>query len=66
MTNGSRLRLFYCANRKVYVCDEKCCLFCDHCTDVFYDSDGPYLLICDIAKDTEIGMQGICEHFKEK
>lgn len=37
---------------KQYRCmaPDRCCLFCAHCTDVFYDSHGPYLFICDLGK----------------
>ena len=63
---SNETRLFHCSNGKVYACDEKCCLFCDHCSDLFYDyTNGPYMLICDIAEDTELGMTGLCKFFKE-
>ena len=48
--------------------------FCKHCTDVFYDTDGPYMLMCDILKDTPEGKEmwdgdgkcwtGECERFE--
>ena len=43
--------------------DEHSCLFCDHCTDIFYDSGGIYLTICDIDKDIEEGATGDCTSF---
>ena len=59
-------RKFYCANGKTYMGKEKCCLFCDHCTDIFYDyTNGPYMWLCNIQQDTEIGVQGLCKHFEE-
>ena len=47
----------------------KACFFCDHCTDIFYDSRGPYAIVCDVVNadeiDYEIGFLGKCEKFKE-
>lgn len=50
---------------KIYA-PEKCCLFCDHCTDIFYDSGGIYATWCDIDKDTYVGSLGECEYFVEE
>ena len=48
-------------------CPEKACVFCDHCTDVFWDyTNGPYMVFCDISADTEKGFIGHCELFKEE
>ena len=61
---------------KVYECDDyKCdahprgCLFCEHCTDVFFDyTNGPYMFICekqDGENDpTDKGFCGQCEMFE--
>ena len=47
-------------------CPEKACVFCDHCTDVFWDyTNGPYMVFCDISADTEKGFVGHCELFEE-
>lgn len=44
----------------------KCCLFCNHCTDVFWDyTHGPYAYACDIEADTSLGHQGECDKFEE-
>lgn len=47
----------------------KACFFCDHCTDIFYDSRGPYGIACDVIDadefDFETGLLGKCEKFKE-
>ena len=32
---------------KVYKLDEHACVFCEHCTDIFYDSHGIYSIVCD-------------------
>lgn len=43
---------------------EKCCLCCEHCTDIFWDySNGPYMLICNVDGPTT---KGICDKFKEE
>lgn len=45
------------------LCDEKDCVFCEHCTDIFWDfSNGIYLRICELEKEQ---INGNCEHFKE-
>ena len=60
-------RLFYCDNGHTYECKASCCLFCDHCDDIFYDyTNGPYMWICDLEKDTEAGAKGECGYFKEE
>ena len=42
------------------------CFFCQHLTDIFYDSGGPYMFLCDLAADIETGMSGVCRDFKEE
>ena len=43
------------------------CLFCAHCTDVFWDyTNGPYMFFCDADGDTESGMSGECDSFIEE
>lgn len=35
-----------------YECDapDNCCLFCKHCTDVFWDyTNGPYMFFCELG-----------------
>lgn len=53
-------------------CPAKSCVFCDHCTDIYYDYlYGPYMFVCklDEGKDldddfqTEKGAIGECEYF---
>lgn len=43
-----------------------CCLFCEKCTDIYYDSHGPYAIICLKNGDFEKGMRGKCEMFSEE
>lgn len=48
---------------------EKACLFCEHCTDVFWDyTGGPYLMFCEKHEDvTEVdGPWGNCPDFQEE
>ena len=42
------------------------CLFCEHCTDVFWDyANGPYMFMCDASADTSNGARGECAAFRE-
>lgn len=59
-------RLFYCDNGHTYECKASCCLFCKHCPDVWIDSSGPYMVLCDLEKDTAAGSRGECEYFQEE
>ena len=43
----------------------KSCAFCDHCTDVFWDSHGPYMFGCELGlcrNDHEID----CKDYNEE
>lgn len=43
---------------------DKCCAFCSHCTDIFYDySNGPYLFICD--KDNKPSAWDTCADYDD-
>lgn len=46
---------------------DKCCVFCDHCTDIFYDSRGPYMIDCDKSSKyaDDHNSSGKCKLFKE-
>lgn len=61
----SGMRKYECEHYSV-MAPPKCCLFCDHCTDVFYDFDGPYMFLCDVDADTSKGAAGKCERFEEE
>lgn len=52
-------------NGKIYCAKENSCLFCRHCTDIFYDHNGPYLLVCELELSCEAGMSGNCKRFEE-
>ena len=46
------MRTFKCANGFTYEIPDNFCVFCEHCTDIFYDyTNGPYMFICDIGKE---------------
>lgn len=56
--------MFELSNGKKYVARINGCMFCAHCTDIFWDySNGIYMHICDINGDPEIGMSGNCPDF---
>lgn len=39
------------------------CLFCKHCSDVFWDyTNGPYLIICDLGEEP---FKKSCRYFEE-
>lgn len=61
----SDMRRYECEYYSV-MAPPKHCLFCDHCTDVFYDFDGPYMFLCNINADTSRGITGRCERFEEE
>ena len=42
-----------------------CCLFCKHCSDIFYDSGGIYMTYCEKDKDIVKGSKGKCKAFKK-
>lgn len=48
-------------------CRPNSCMFCDHCTDIFYDDHGPYTIICEkkVPDAFETGMLGKCKLFCE-
>ena len=56
------LKPFKCDNGTTYSIPENHCVFCEHCTDIFYDyTNGPYLFFCDIGS----GDFNTCNSFKE-
>lgn len=60
------MRVYECEYYKVVVPDASC-LFCSHCSDVFWDfAHGPYMFFCDAGADTEEGIRGRCNSFNEE
>lgn len=59
---------------KLYECEfysvmahERSCLFCNHCTDVFWDyENGPYMFLCDEGGDADAASRGDCPRFVEE
>lgn len=50
-------------------CPPKACMFCDHCTDIWWDyTNGPYMVGCDLDLDPNEsgGYEGNCDSFKEE
>jgi len=42
------------------------CFFCRHCTDIFFDyTHGPYMFMCELDLDVDLGLQGKCDGFEE-
>ena len=59
-------RLYECEFYSV-MAHERSCLFCEHCSDVFWDySNGPYMFLCDAGGDTKGAMNGGCSKFIEE
>lgn len=51
---------------KKYAVRINSCFFCEHNTDIFVDyTNGPYMLFCDLDRDTDAGCNGKCIYFKE-
>lgn len=54
-------------------CPEKSCVFCKRCSDIFFDSAGPYMFFCELENDvsskdaelTYLGYKGKCDRFEE-
>ena len=60
------MREYKCSDGRTYIVSDRHCLFCDHCTDIFWDyTHGIYLMLCNINKDTRIGEKGECDCFVE-
>lgn len=65
--NKSRdnMRQFVLENGKCYYAFKKSGFFCKHCTDIIYDSCGPYMLMCEKEHNTSVPCwSGECEFFE--
>lgn len=63
------MRVFYTnIGLSFNVKQDKCCVFCDYCTDIFYDSHGPYMINCEKSSKyaDSHNSSGKCELFKER
>ena len=47
------MREFKLSDGRIVKCiNDKDCVFCDHCTDIFWDySHGIYMIFCDIGEE---------------
>jgi hypothetical protein len=63
---GNEMRRYECDFYTVMAPDRSC-LFCDRCTDVFWDfTHGPYMFVCSAGADTSFGVRGDCPSFSEE
>ena len=45
------MKWYYGENFQCYAPDN-CCLFCRHCSDVYWDyTNGPYMFFCELKKE---------------
>lgn len=53
---------------RTYTLPETACVFCEHCTDIFYDHHGIYMIICNKnSHASDFGnVPAICKEFKEE
>ena len=58
-------RIYTLSDKREIDAPEHCCLFCDYCTDIYYDSKGIYLTLCKLGLNVVEGSQGKCLNFKE-
>ena len=56
-------KTFYCANGHQYLAPARSCLFCRHCTDIFFDHLGPYMAFCAKGLSVTCGSEGGCPDF---
>lgn len=51
-----------------WLCPPKACMFCDHCSDIYWDyTNGPYLCFCNLDIDPNTGgYEGKCDSFIEE
>lgn len=65
--NKDQMRTFVLEDGRCYKAFKTSGFFCKHCTDIIYDFDGPYALICDLNYDTRVPCwSGTCEHFEQE
>lgn len=54
-------KIFNCRSGLCILSKENSCIFCKHCTDIFYDSKGIYAIFCAKHLETVEGMKGDCK-----
>lgn len=45
------VKVFELEDGRQYLAPARSCFFCEHCTDVFFDHGGPYMLCCELSAD---------------
>lgn len=58
------MRKFECENGKTYGVPDRCCLTCAHAPDIWYDSEGPYMVECDVL-NTLMNATHVCDKWEE-
>ena len=60
------IRIWVAESGEGWECHPKSCVFCDNCSDIWYDSNGPYMISCNKGLPEEIGIKGQCKYFTEE
>lgn len=56
------MKIYRCENGYYYKGPQRSCLFCKHCTDVFWDhTNGPYMFHCELGLE----FSGDCNSFED-
>lgn len=67
MNYKGETKLYECESGKVYRFPIAHCVFCKHCTDLFYDyTNGPYMFMCEFNLEPNITETSCeCKHFED-
>lgn len=67
LKNMDNMRSFVLEDGRKYQAFKTSGFFCKNCTDIFYDSGGPYALACNLNYNTGVPCWiGTCEHFEQE
>lgn len=63
------MALWKCEDGRIFEVPDKCCLVCEHCCDIWYDGNGPYLTFCShdyVNEEYRVkhGIKGTCKFYK--
>lgn len=53
------MKTYQCINGKNYELPDNCCIFCDKCSDIYCDSNGPFAIICTAHNVGRVEVQAI-------
>ena len=62
------MKIYHIDGGKSYKLPDECCVFCTHCTDVYWDyTHGIYMLTCDInSHAADFGnLPNLCKYYNE-